>query len=120
MLVYESLFDWDESCCNQTKKRVNSGINSKCNSSKLWSFSINTESYLSVIVFPNDGIFTEDVSDNTSLINEIESIVPIQKHGKFNCKEIIDVLLNIHIHEFELGIIQCKTNWNDNAQIPML
>ena len=24
------------------------------------------------------------------------------------------------LHLFELGIIQCKTNWNDNAQIPML
>ena len=22
--------------------------------------------------------------------------------------------------KFEIGIIQCKTNWNDNAQVPML
>jgi hypothetical protein len=26
----------------------------------------------------------------------------------------------MHFDKLEVGIIQCKTNWNDNAQIPML
>ena len=26
----------------------------------------------------------------------------------------------MHFNEYEIGIIQCKTNWNDNAQTPML
>jgi hypothetical protein len=33
---------------------------------------------------------------------------------------VLDAKLRASFHEAELHIVQCKTNWNDNAQIPML
>jgi hypothetical protein len=57
----------------------------------------NTESDLVVIVFPE--AFEFPVKGGISALSE-----------KISSK----------LHLFELGIIQCKTNWNDNAQIPML
>ncbi|QIQ87956.1 hypothetical protein [Erythrobacter sp.] len=56
----------------------------------------NTESDLIVIVFP-DG-FSFPGGGIADLSNAMEN----------------------QLSKFELGIIQCKTNWNDNAQIPML
>ncbi|MFW5804332.1 MAG: hypothetical protein ACOCWG_03765, partial [bacterium] len=38
----------------------------------------------------------------------------------FNHKELLNRLSDIYFNDIEIGIIQCKTNWNDNAQIPML
>lgn len=57
----------------------------------------NTESDLVVIVFPDQFAFPP-------------------KGGIAALSQSIAGQLNL----FELGIIQCKTNWNDNAQIPML
>lgn len=59
----------------------------------------NTESDISVIVLP------EGIS------------LPTGKHSDF---EIFTSLVNQKFSQVTLGIIQCKTNWNDNAQIPML
>lgn len=58
----------------------------------------NTESDLVVIVFPHDLIFPVDGMTVKNLSDYISSMM----------------------HRLEMGIIQCKTNWNDNAQIPML
>ena len=57
----------------------------------------NTESDLIVIVFPKDFKFPDP----------------------FNISELSG-LISTQLHLFELGVVQCKTNWNDNAQIPML
>jgi hypothetical protein len=57
----------------------------------------NTESDLLVLVFPKGFIFPST-------------------GGLAQLSQDISTRLN----DFELGIIQCKTNWNDNAQIPML
>lgn len=59
----------------------------------------NTESDICVIVYPDDFKFP-DVND--VFLEELN-------------EEIATRIANV-----ELGIIQCKTNWNDNAQIPML
>jgi hypothetical protein len=72
-------------------------------------FSCNTESDITVIIFPDKPIFTESAA----------------AHGLLNGKGQIDYpALNQAVadsfSEFSIGIIQCKTNWNDNAQIPML
>ena len=32
----------------------------------------------------------------------------------------LDKSVSVSISDIELGVVQCKTNWNDNAQIPML
>lgn len=70
-------------------------------------FSCTTESDITVIVFPNDPIFT---NPNITLLNK--------KYGVDNDK--LSEAVASSFKDFEIGIIQCKTNWNDNAQIPML
>ena len=59
----------------------------------------NTESDISVIVLPDNLIFPSHVKGD---------------------KAIFDNLVLQDFSKVGLGIIQCKTNWNDNAQIPML
>lgn len=59
----------------------------------------NTESDVCVVVYPDDFSFpgtNKDFAKN------------------------LDLEIAKRIASIELGIIQCKTNWNDNAQIPML
>ena len=70
-------------------------------------FSCTTESDITVIVFPDEPMFT---NSNPTLLN---------KRGYVNNKELSEAVSN-SFQSFEIGIIQCKTNWNDNAQIPML
>ena len=70
-------------------------------------FASNTESDLISIVFPDDADFTREVSGH-------------YKNGKLDYKKTIDDLCKKHMRDLDVGIIQCKTNWNDNAQIPML
>lgn len=70
-------------------------------------FSCTTESDITVLVFPDDDVFTKP---NQSLLN---------KKGKIN-KDALSKAVADRFQHFEVGIIQCKTNWNDNAQIPML
>lgn len=59
----------------------------------------NTESDVCVVTFPNGFSFPKEDSKFIDNLN-----LEVSKR----------------ISEFELGVIQCKTNWNDNAQIPML
>lgn len=59
----------------------------------------NTESDVCVIVYPREFVFPKD---DKNFVKQLDTSVA---NG---------------IANFELGIIQCKTNWNDNAQIPML
>jgi hypothetical protein len=58
----------------------------------------NSESDLVVIIFPKD--FTFPTLGCT--MNDLS------------------MLIAARLHDFEIGVIQCKTNWNENAQIPML
>ena len=69
--------------------------------------SCSSESDITVIIFPDEPIFVET---NISLF---------KKNGKINFNELSNKVENL-FPNFEVGIIQCKTNWNDNAQIPML
>lgn len=70
-------------------------------------FACSSESDITVLVFPDNPQFT---SFNRWLYNN---------KGKID-KSALDALVAYHFADFEVGIIQCKTNWNDNAQIPML
>lgn len=84
------------------------------------SFRSNTESDITILIFPNNPSFTSDKSSivvNDALGNQIPNF---KSNGDFNSSTILNRLAEIHFDRFELGIIQCKTNWNDNAQIPML
>ncbi|MBW3140462.1 hypothetical protein KUV56_13240 [Ferrimonas balearica] len=66
-------------------------------------FTSNTESDLLAITFPD----THELS------------LPFSGSHKDLMRILTDAVEQRFI-ETELGIIQCKTNWNDNAQIPML
>lgn len=82
-------------------------------------FRSNTESDIVVVIFPDQSEF--NVNRNTLNITDSRgNNVPVNRRGIFNYQEIVDVLSDQYFDDFELGIIQCKTNWNDNAQIPML
>lgn len=62
-------------------------------------FQANTESDVLVLVFPEGFVFPEDTKREYHLFSE-------------RARNSID--------EIGVHVIQCKTNWNDNAQIPML
>ena len=69
-------------------------------------FASNSESDLLAITFPKH--------------NEYKSDLTKEQETKKGIKKLMDDLTEEHFSEYEVGIIQCKTNWNDNAQIPML
>ena len=75
-------------------------------------FSSNTESDLIAITFPDKQEYSCDIQD-ISIQNENGTIVR-------GWHKIINALCDRDFRELEIHIIQCKTNWNDNAQIPML
>ena len=70
-------------------------------------FASNSESDLVAIVFPDTPTFTDDLENeiltNTTLF-----------------KEYLDRETDNALDQIDVGIIQCKTNWNDNSQVPML
>jgi len=80
-------------------------------------FACNTESDITVITFPNKKEFITDI-EQLSIQNNGIPIEPFIR-DKFNT-EVSDYLCARDFDDLEIGIIQCKTNWNDNAQIPML
>ena len=82
-------------------------------------FPSNTESDLIAITFPDEPEYDSDYS-SLSVIDFSGNEVPLYKGTKINLKEIINVLAIRDFSKLEINIIQCKTNWNDNAQIPML
>lgn len=70
------------------------------------SFVSNTESDLLAITFPKRSEYQSDLSEEYKSEKKI--------------KNLMDDLAEKHFPEYEVGVIQCKTNWNDNAQVPML
>ncbi|MBS1919642.1 MAG: hypothetical protein JST17_05285 [Bacteroidetes bacterium] len=81
-------------------------------------FACNTESDITVIIFPDQPEYNTDISQLT-VADNTGTVIPASVRNKFNIK-VSDFLSERDFHQFEIGIIQCKTNWNDNAQIPML
>lgn len=82
-------------------------------------FKSNTESDIAIVIFPDLPEFT-DQKNSISISDSRGNLISNNRRGVFNLKEILNRLAELHFDQFELGIIQCKTNWNDNAQIPML
>jgi hypothetical protein len=80
-------------------------------------FACNTESDITVITFPDLSDYNININDLSVENNELR--IETFKRNRFN-PEIINYLCGRDFDNFEIGVIQCKTNWNDNAQIPML
>lgn len=84
-------------------------------------FVSNTESDLIAITFPDKPEYIMD-KDRVSVQGEDGNAIKIEHRGKmqYNLKAVLNALAARDFAETEIHIIQCKTNWNDNAQIPML
>lgn len=80
----------------------------------------NTESDIVAITFPKRREYTNDKSTISIADTRTGQAIPNISRGKFNYKPIIDALVSRDFNNCEIGVIQCKTNWNDNAQTPML
>lgn len=81
-------------------------------------FPCNTESDITILIFPNKSEYTDEIA-NVQFQNDNEITASLYLNNRIN-NEVLNNLIERDFSEFEIGIIQCKTNWNDNAQIPML
>lgn len=84
-------------------------------------FPSNTESDLIAITFPDKDEYTKINKFSVGTRDNQGNLIDTRlRNGNLNYKHIIDSLSDRDFNSLEIGIIQCKTNWNDNAQIPML
>ena len=85
------------------------------------SFISNTESDLVAITFPQKDDYIID-KNNIDIKDENDNKVATSTaNGKnYNLLTTLNALVTRDFGEIEIHVIQCKTNWNDNAQIPML
>ena len=82
-------------------------------------FCSNTESDLIAITLPDMPEYNIDKDDIN--IKDIEGKQVNTYIGKqYAYLPIMNALISRDFNDIEIHIIQCKTNWNDNAQIPML
>lgn len=82
-------------------------------------FKSNTESDLIAITFPDKPEYSMD-KNLISIDDSDGNHVVTTKGKKYQFLPVINALIERDFEEIEIHIIQCKTNWNDNAQIPML
>ncbi len=82
-------------------------------------FRSNTESDLIAITFPDKPEYSMD-KDLISISDPNGNHVDTYSGTSYRFLPILDALVARDFDEIEIHIIQCKTNWNDNAQIPML
>lgn len=81
-------------------------------------FASNTESDLIAITFPDKPEYSMDKNEIT-IHDENGQVITLNANGS-NYLDVLNALVTRDFHDIEIHIIQCKTNWNDNAQIPML
>ncbi len=82
----------------------------------------NSESDLVVLVFPDHQDFTNSLTPTTTFLVNGQQKNPYYQQRLIDqrCLDIFDALSDTHFTDFSLSVIQCKTNWNDTAQVPML
>lgn len=79
----------------------------------------NTEADLIAIVFPNNDEYSADI-ESLSETEIFENVELFDRSGNFKYLEALNKLVDRDANDIDINVIQCKTNWNDNAQIPML
>lgn len=94
---------------------------SKAITVKYGTFPSNTESDLIAITFPDLPEYSMDM-DDVHVRDTDGNEVPTYRTARspYNLLPILDALCARDFGNIEIHVIQCKTNWNDNAQIPML
>ena len=85
---------------------------------KYGNFNCNSETDIIGIVFPDKKEFLTEFN-STSDLNIYGKKYPVFNDDNLN-DEILPMLVEKYINEIEIGVIQCKSNWNENAQYPML
>ncbi len=80
-------------------------------------FACNTESDITVITFPDLSDYNTDFEDLVVRNNGV--LIDVMLRNRLNT-DLSDYIVSRDFDDYEIGVIQCKTNWNDNAQIPML
>lgn len=83
-------------------------------------FVSNTESDLIAITFPNRPEYTAGKNTIHVLDENGITVSTTVRNNRFNLNGVLNALCHRDFTDLEVHIIQCKTNWNDNAQIPML
>lgn len=81
-------------------------------------FPSNTEADLIALTFPEDPLCDSDIEELRNNLLKEPSLYT--KNGDIRLQPALNVITQRLFNKFEVCIIQCKTNWNDNAQIPML
>ena len=85
------------------------------------SFASNTESDLVAITFPDKPDYMSDKEGLCVFDGNGEKVpLHVKKSKKYNLESVMNALVQRDFGDIEVHVIQCKTNWNDNAQIPML
>lgn len=85
-------------------------------------FISSSETDLIAITFPKKEEVAYTEYDLKSFEGRVFSISELQNPQDFNLKkmnEYLNRILENNISKIKINVIQCKTNWNDNAQIPM-
>lgn len=126
---WEALVCWYLNLCLAGRRTVvikhNAKLIPKCISDAITinygTYPSNTESDLIAITFPKKTDYISD-KDCINVKDYNNQSIKCRKHARsqYNLAEIINALCSRDFNEIEIHIIQCKTNWNDNAQIPML
>lgn len=85
-------------------------------------FVSNTESDLIAITFPdkNDYKIDKELIKIVGANGESVELIKGKNKKTYNMIEVLNALSHRDFAKLEIHVIQCKTNWNDNAQIPML
>jgi len=80
----------------------------------------NSESDLIAIVLPDRAEYKTLDKYAIRVQDEHGRIIPVRDGSQYNYLPVMNGLVARDFESLEIHIIQCKTNWKDNAQIPML
>ena len=75
--------------------------------------------FIPQVLFDAFSVTIANFKTNTESDIVVYSIPNVGKLSKLKLKDINE-LISSDIQNVDTSIVQCKTNWNDNAQIPML
>lgn len=82
-------------------------------------FTSSSETDLISITFPKENEIAYTTLSKKNLI-EIKGTLENAEELKLSkVNESLNEIIKENIHKIKVNVIQCKTNWNDNAQIPM-
>ena len=85
-------------------------------------FISNSESDLIAVTFPPKKDIAYSVEKLEEYENKVFSINLLEELDAYSVDKInlfLNKIIENNISKIEVNVIQCKTNWNDNAQIPM-